>query len=761
MLVIPVFDTLILSNVQINIQEDVFSRAEIENIKKEENFIIVPIREQKERGELRAEDFYDVGIIAKATSVSGHDGSVIFSVETKERVQISDITFQKERVEASYHFLEDIRDLSEKEEAELLQEFKQYAEALVQDIPGGVLMKGYIRRWRNMNEAATNIGGYLDFDPAERFEIISTDSLKKRYELIMEGIRRLLGNQSVQEEIRKRMTQEQQDSYKVMAIRKQMRILEDQLKELDEEASSEEEMFAKRIEEAGMPEEAEKEAKRALKRFAMEGSSGHEYGTLYDYLDFITTLSWKEEEENNIDIGNARQILNRDHFGLDKVKKRILEQIAVMKLRKKQTGSILLFVGAPGTGKTSMGKSIADALGREYVRISLGGIRDEAEIRGHRRTYVGAMPGRIMEGIKRSKVSNPVVVLDEIDKLTKEYQGDPASALLEALDPEQNHTFVDHYLNVPYDLSHVFFLCTANTTDGIPKPLLDRMEVISLPGYTPLEKYEIGRKYLLPKALEEAGLQKGQLTITPGALKKIINEYTMEAGVRGLRKQLDKICRYAAVKRIEEGMEKISIQKKDIHDILGKKVTSHDETLKKRISGVATGLAWTQVGGEILFIETVATSGSGKIHITGQLGDVMKESAELAYTLVKSKFADSKFDFKKKDIHIHVPEGAVPKDGPSAGVTLFTALTSLVTNVPVRKNLAMTGEISLRGEVLPIGGLPEKLMAAQRAGIRTVLIPKKNEEDLEEVSAEILDKLTVIPVSDIQEVLQESMSSSS
>lgn len=757
MLVIPVFDTLILSNVQINVQEDVFSQAEIDNIKKEENFLIVPIKEQKERGELCVEDFYDVGIIAKATSIINHEGNALFAVDTKERAKIYDIQFEGDKVEASYDILGDIEDLSEIEQQEILAEFKQYAEELIQDIPGGALMKGYIRRWKNMNEAATNIGGYLDFDEKERAQILATDSIKERYQLIMEGIRRLVGSRAVKEEIRSKMTQEQQDSYKVMAIRKQIKLLEEQLNELDEDFSSEEEMFAQRIENSGMTQEAEKEAKRVLKRFSMEGSNGHEYGTLYDYLDFVTTLSWKDAKEEPVDLPKARKILEKDHFGLEKVKKRVLEQIAVMSLRGKQTGSILLFVGAPGTGKTSMGRSIANALGREYVRISLGGVRDEAEIRGHRRTYVGAMPGRIMEGIKRSKVNNPVVVLDEIDKLAKEFNGDPASALLEVLDPEQNNTFVDHYMNVPYDLSKVFFLCTANTTDGIPKPLLDRMEVIHLSGYTPIEKYQIGRKYLLPKAMEDAGLKKGQLTITQSGLKKIISDYTMEAGVRGLRKQIDKICRYAAVKMIEEGIPKLSVKEKDVYDILGKKVTNHDEALKKSVPGVATGLAWTQAGGEILFIETVDTPGTGKIQITGQLGDVMKESAGIAYTLVKSIFADSTHDFKKKDIHIHVPEGAVPKDGPSAGITLFTALTSLVTKKPVKKNLAMTGEVSLRGEVLPIGGLPEKLMAAQRAAIKKVLIPEKNVEDLKEVPEEIKEKLTIIPVSNIREVIQESI----
>ena len=559
------------------------------------------------------------------------------------------------------------------------------------------------------------------------------------------------------------LTQEQQDAYKVMAIKRQIKLLEEQLDELDEDFSSEEEMFAQKIKDAGMPQEAEREAERVLKRFAMEGSQGHEYGTLYDYLDFVTSLSWKDGEDKKIELSEARKILEKDHFGLEKVKKRVLEQIAVTSLKGRQTGSILLFVGAPGTGKTSMGQSVANAMGREYVRISLGGIRDEAEIRGHRRTYVGAMPGRIMEGMKRCGVNNPVMVLDEIDKIAAEYHGDPASALLEVLDPEQNNTFVDHYMNVPYDLSKVFFLCTANTTEGIPKPLLDRMEVINLSGYTPLEKYQIGRKYLLPKAIEDVGLKKGQVSIPQGVLKKIISEYTMEAGVRGLRKQLDKICRYAVVKLLEQEDEggasdmKFTVKESELYDILGRKVTKHDEKQKKTVPGVATGLAWTQVGGEILFIETMQTKGKGKIQITGQLGDVMKESAEIAYTLVKSHFSDSMKDFEKKDVHIHVPEGAVPKDGPSAGITMATAILSAVTGKKVRADVAMTGEITLRGRVLPIGGLKEKLLAAKSAGIKTVVVPKENMPDIGEISSEITKGLKIVPVSQMDEVLKTAL----
>ena len=485
-----------------------------------------------------------------------------------------------------------------------------------------------------------------------------------------------------------------------------------------------------------------------------EGKDSHEYGLLYDYLDFVTSLSWKHPEFTPIDLNRAEEILDEDHYGLKKVKERIIQQIAVMALNRKQYGSILLFVGAPGTGKTSIGQSIARALNREYVRISLGGIRDEAEIRGHRRTYIGAMPGRIMEGIKRSGVSNPVVVLDEVDKLAKDYGGDPASALLEVLDPEQNSTFTDHYMNVPYDLSNVLFVCTANSTDTIPEPLLNRMEVIDFPGYTAVEKFHIARKHLLPKAMDAMGIQKKMLKITDGALRKVIEDYTMESGVRGLKKQIDMLCRSAAVRLVKEEGQTLTVNKSNLKDYLGRKKLHHDQKLTSTQPGVVTGLAWTQAGGEILFIETKLTEGEGKVIITGQLGDVMKESVQIALTLVKSLYPKESKVFQDHDLHIHVPEGAVPKDGPSAGITLTTALASLVTGKAVSPDYAMTGEVSLRGGILPIGGLPEKLMAAQRAGITKILIPFDNADDLEDVADEVKDKLKITPVKKVSDVLK-------
>ncbi len=456
---------------------------------------------------------------------------------------------------------------------------------------------------------------------------------------------------------------------------------------------------------------------------------------LYDWLDFVTGLSWKKEEQQFIDLGKAQEILDEDHYGLKKVKQRIIQQIAVMNLRKEQQGSILLFVGAPGTGKTSIGKS-------------------EADIRGHRRTYIGAMPGRIMDGISKSGVSNPVMVLDEVDKLGESYNGDPASALLEVLDPEQNNTFTDHYMNVPYDLSNVFFICTANTTDTIPEPLLNRMEVIQFNGYTPEEKLQIAKKHLLPKSMEAMGIPQGQLQADDAVLKRIISDYTMEAGVRGLRKRIDTLCRNAAVKISSDPKATVTVTEGGLREDLDMHPVHHDSVLENPKPGVVTGLAWTQVGGEILYIETLFTRGSGKLILTGKLGDVMKESAQIAVSVVKSMFPEKAQLFEENDLHIHVPEGAVPKDGPSAGITLTTAIASLVTGHAVDSHIAMTGEMSLRGAVTAIGGLPEKLMAAQRAGVTKVFIPKENVEDLKDVQQEVLDRLTIVPVSEASDVLR-------
>lgn len=498
-----------------------------------------------------------------------------------------------------------------------------------------------------MEETVSSLAGYLNLSSEEKYEILAADHTSVRTELMEKAIYEFIEMTRVGQEAENEQVESHEKVYREDAIKKQIDFLQRQLDEMHPENVSDVRKFENKIRESGMNETARREAEKILNRMKQEGKDSHEYGMLYDYLDFVTGLSWKKEELTDVDLTEAEKILDKEHYGLKKVKRRIIQQLAVMALNKKQSGSILLFVGAPGTGKTSIGQSIADALHRKYVRVSLGGVRDEAEIRGHRRTYVGAMPGGIMDGMKRCGASNPVMVLDEVDKLSKDFSGDPASALLEVLDPEQNNSFTDHYMNVPYDLSDVLFVCTANTMDTIPEPLLNRMEVIQFTGYTAVEKFQIARRHLLPKAMKAMGIKAQNLKVTDEALEKIISDYTMESGVRGLKKQLDTLCRFAAVKLVKGEQKSLTVSPRRLQEFLDQKPIHHENILEEKQPGIVTGLAWTQAGGEILFIETMFTKGSGKIQITGQLGDVMKESVQIAVTLVKSRYPEKADLFEK------------------------------------------------------------------------------------------------------------------
>ena len=749
MITLPISDLLLLPGVTFFFKKDVFPSGEITAESVGEDILFVMEKEEKEQ--MTPDDFYPIGVIGAIDSVDD-EGNV--RVKVRERVQISDIELEKDGViTADASILPDVDDFPKEEAKALFEKMKQDILRFIKGFPWGVWARGVILHWKNVEEIGCALSSYFNITWEEKYGIIETDSKRERCKKIEEAVYEFMEVFQVGEEAEEAQKEIHEQVYRESAIKKQIELLQQQLDEMHPENISDVRKFETKIAQSGMNEEARKEAEKVLNRMKQEGKDSHEYGMLYDYLDFVTSLSWKTEEQTEINLQEAEEILDEDHYGLKKVKDRIIQQLAVMALNKKQSGSILLFVGAPGTGKTSIGQSIAKALHREYVRISLGGIRDEAEIRGHRRTYVGAMPGRIMEGMKRSKAQNPVMVLDEVDKLAKDYGGDPASALLEVLDPEQNYSFTDHYMNVPYDLSNVSFVCTANSTDTIPEPLLNRMEVIQFPGYTPVEKFHIARKHLLPKAMKAMGIKAQNLKVTDGALEKVIAEYTAESGVRGLKKQIDVLCRHAAVKLVKGEQKSITVNEKRVQEFLGQGII-HDTILKHPQPGVMTGLAWTSAGGEILFIETSFTKGSGKIIITGQLGDVMKESAQIAITLVKKRYPDKADLFKENDLHIHVPSGAVPKDGPSAGITLVTALTSLVTDTPINPEYAMTGEVSLRGGVMPIGGLPEKLMAAQRAGIKKVLIPAENERDLEEVAEEVKEKLEIVPVETVEQVMK-------
>ena len=755
MFIQPIYNILLLPDVTYFFKKDFFAdRAD--ELETGSEILFLFLKSEIADGVPAPDAFYPVGLSAKVENISEED---VLQVRTTDRVEISDQSVEEGKIHVSFVLRPSVEDMGEEEQQAEFTELRTALLRFVQGYQWGLWARGYILQRKNMNDMASALSEYLNLTPEEKYQILATDSVRERYTLIDRAVKEFMEIAKVSSEAQEAQKGDQEQLYREAALKKQIDYLQKELDDMHPENISDVRKFEKKIQESGMNEEAQKEAEKVLNRMRQEGKESHEYGLLYDYLDFVTSLSWKAPEFTPIDLKRAEEILDEDHYGLKKVKDRIIQQLAVMALNRKQYGSILLFVGAPGTGKTSIGQSIARALGRKYVRISLGGIRDEAEIRGHRRTYVGAMPGRIMEAMKRSGVSNPVMVLDEVDKLAKDYGGDPASALLEVLDPEQNSTFTDHYMNVPYDLSNVLFVCTANTTDTIPEPLLNRMEAISFPGYTAVEKYHIAKKHLIPKALETMGIQKNMLKITDGALRQIIEEYTMESGVRDLKKCIETICRTAAVELVKKGTEGsvISVTKSNLTDYLGRKQIHPERKLSSKTPGVVTGLAWTREGGAILFIETKLTSGKGKVQITGQLGDVMKESVQIALTLVKSLYPKQSKVFEDHDLHIHVPAGAVPKDGPSAGITLTTALSSLVTGKAVDTDIAMTGEVSLRGGVMPIGGLPEKLMAAQRAGIRKVFIPEDNMEDLEDVADEVKEKLEIIPVKKVTDVLKKAL----
>lgn len=751
MVIQPIYNILFLPDVTYHFKKEFFTENASEQLEVGSELLFAFLRNEDDAEELDADHICPVGISARVEAF-GDDDSV--QIRTLERVDLSDVEVENGQILADASIRAEVDDYTAEEEKAQFLRLRAALLKFVQGYQWGMWARSFILQRKNMYDLGSALSEYLNISPEEKYAIVETDSRRERCTLIEAAINEFMEVAKVSTEAKEAQKDDQEQLYREAAIKKQISYLQKELDELHPENISDTRKFEKKIEESGMNAEARKEAEKVLNRMKQEGKDSHEYGLLYDYLDFMTSLDWKAPQFTPIDLDRAEQILDEDHYGLKKVKERIIQQLAVMALNRKQYGSILLFVGAPGTGKTSIGQSIARALGREYVRISLGGIRDEAEIRGHRRTYIGAMPGRIMEGIKRSGVSNPVIVLDEVDKLAKDYGGDPASALLEVLDPEQNSTFTDHYMNVPYDLSNVLFVCTANSLDTIPEPLLNRMEVINFSGYTAVEKYQIARRHLLPKALDAMGIKKNALKVTDGAIRRIIDEYTMESGVRDLKKLINTLCRTAAVQLVKNEGTTLTVTKTNLEKYLGKKQLHHERKLSSPEPGVVTGLAWTRAGGEILFIESKLIPGKGKMIITGQLGDVMKESIQIALSLVKSLYPKESKVLDDHDLHIHVPAGAVPKDGPSAGITLTTALASLLTGKKVSPEYAMTGEVSLRGGVMPIGGLPEKLMAAQRAGITKVLIPADNEQDLDDVADEVKNKLEIIPVKKVTEVLK-------
>ncbi len=603
------------------------------------------------------------------------------------------------------------------------------------------------------------VASNLGLKVAEAQLILETTSPIERIKRITDILNKELEVLSLQAKIRSQAKDEMTKTQKEYFLREQIRAIKTELGDADSKGEELQELKEK-ILACRMPPEVEQEALKQMARLERMHPDASEASMLRTYIDWLIETPWAKATKDNLDIARAKQILDEDHYNLTKIKERILEYLAVRKLKEKMKGPILCFAGPPGVGKTSLGKSIARALGREFVRISLGGVKDEAEIRGHRRTYVGALPGRIIQGLKQAGTNNPVFVLDEIDKLGSDFRGDPSAALLEVLDPEQNNAFRDHYLNVPYDLTHVMFLATANVLDTIPSALRDRMEIIQLPGYTEEEKVRITQNYLIKKQIGENGISPRHIEFTEEGVKNVIAGYTREAGLRSLERNIGTICRKTA-KRVAEGNEeKVIVNKETVAKLLGPATFVREDEQDKDEVGIATGLAWTQFGGEILYIETTTMKGKGAITLTGQMGEVMKESAQAAMGYIRSKASAYGIDedvFSKLDVHVHIPAGAIPKDGPSAGITMATAIISKLTNVPIRKDVAMTGEITLTGKVLPIGGLKEKALAAMRHGVKTIVIPDKNKKDLEDIPEEYREKLTFVPVKTLDEVLEVTL----
>ncbi|HEY8494079.1 MAG TPA: endopeptidase La [Myxococcota bacterium] len=604
------------------------------------------------------------------------------------------------------------------------------------------------------------VASNLDLDVAQKQAVLERTDLGERLRLVLIELARTRQAQTIETEIREKVQTEMGKTQREYMLRQQLEAIRKELGEAPDEGA-EIERLRERIEAAGMPEEAFKQATRELERLSNTPAASAEHGVIRTYLEWMADLPWSKLSEDRLDVAEAQRILDEDHYDLEKVKDRILEYIAVLSLKRDLKGPILCFVGPPGTGKTSLGRSIARALGREFVRISLGGVRDEAEIRGHRRTYVGALPGRIIQGLRKAKTRNPVFLLDEIDKVGQDFRGDPSSALLEVLDPEQNSTFSDHYLEVPFDLSQVLFIATANWMDPVPAALKDRMEVIELPGYTEEDKVEIARRYLLPRQRKANGIESFDVEIPDDTLRVLIRSYTREAGVRNLEREIASLCRKVARRIAEEGETgPIRIAPEDVPNLLGPVRFEPELAERAGRPGVAVGLAWTPAGGDILFIEATRMPGQGKLALTGSLGDVMRESVEAARSWLRTQAASFGIDpavFERSDIHVHVPAGAVPKDGPSAGVAMVTALASLLTGRAAHHDVAMTGEITLRGKVLPVGGIKEKVLAARRAGIRRVVLPERNRRDVEEIPKHLLEGLEIVYVDTIDEALGQTL----
>ncbi len=711
------------------------------------------------------DDLYGVGVAGTvARMMKVPDGTLRILVQGSERIRILDYVTEDPYLVARIEAMPDVVEPSTELEA-LTRNVQSTFSEIIETIP--YLPEELQLAVANLDDPSALshlIAGALRISTEEKQELLEAVDVNKRLRRLSEILTRELEVVQLGSKIQSQVESEIDKGQREYFLRQQLKAIQEELGEGDEQQAEVNEL-RQRLEEAGLPEEAKQQAERELGRLENLPPIAAEYGVIRTYLEWLVDLPWSKETDDNLDIAHAREVLDQDHYDLEEVKDRILEYLAVRKLNPESPGPILCFVGPPGVGKTSLGRSIAKALGREFERISVGGVRDEAEIRGHRRTYIGALPGTIIRALRDAGTRNPIFMIDEIDKMGADFRGDPSSAMLEVLDPAQNSTFRDHYLDLPFDLSDVLFIATANILDPVPPALQDRMEVINLAGYTVDEKLHIAKRYLVPRQLDANGLKPSQIEFADAALSAIIDEYTREAGVRNLERQIGTVCRKVA-RQVAEGKAdgKVKVSAKRARELLGKRRFFSEQRRRTKDPGVATGLAWTPVGGEVLFVEATAVPGSGKLTITGQLGEVMRESAQAALSLVRAyakRLAPDLSDdwFANNDIHVHVPAGAVPKDGPSAGIAMATALASLISNRPVRNDVAMTGEVTLTGQVLPIGGLKEKSLAAQRAGIKQVIVPDRNEGDVEEISEREREGLEFVYVDDIKDVLDAALES--
>ena len=758
--VLPLYNTVIFPGSVTQIALDNKEAGKILALYGDNNRYLVglTVRENSEGSDLENASFYSVGTLLKIESLKTTQDGMLAQFRALKKIHIEELEIKEQDIFSMYTFLSDVDDVDDKMKAEILNSVKTLVKDLGKNFQGSESYIQAIEKIETVDEIIGTVLPLLSVPLEEKQRLLEETSQRKIGLMFIDILQKQKQVLDVQIEMSQKMNEKMNKNHRETILREQLKAIQEELGEGPGSPNGKD--YRKLIEEAQMPDEVKKVALEQVNKLESMGPQNHEAGVVQNYLDLLVQLPWKTPEYKEIDIEKAREILEQEHYGIEKVKTRIIQHLAVMKLKKEKKGSIILLVGPPGTGKTSLGKSIAHAMDRKYVRLSLGGIRDEAEIRGHRRTYVGALPGRIIQGMKKAGEKNPVFVLDEVDKLMASYSGDPASALLEVLDPEQNNTFADHYLEVPYDLSDVFFVATANSLSSIPGPLLDRMEVIEMSSYTNNEKFHIGKNHLLDSVLDDHGLDAEKLVIEDEALEAVIKNYTREAGVRGLKKELAKIARVASEKIVTGEVKGPFVVKEDmLKEVLGRVKVRLDDVLQTNMPGVVTGLAWTPVGGDILFIEGSLMPGKGELILTGQLGDVMKESARISMSLIRSRLVHliNQFDFSKNDLHIHVPSGAIPKDGPSAGITLFTALASLLLGKSVDPKLAMTGEITLRGSVLPVGGIKEKVLAAHRAGIKRILLSRENEDDLKDIPEDVRESLTFVLVERIEDVVKEAL----